>query len=289
MSELRVNNITNRDGKRGTVVAGIPQVSSTSHFVVPTGRTGQRYADGGENIVRDGLVLYLDAKYSYPGTNGIGMTTTNPDVKTWYDMSGNGNDFEIRGVIGTSTVIYDASFGGIFEHKTGQTTGSIVCAPFNHPVNQMTVEMWVKVPSSQSNQALLSYAVTGDDNNQLIFNPTNLEIYITSAADGAAATGISIADGSWKQFVRTSIRSSGEEKVYINGVERFSRILKPGTNFTPGGSLVLGQEQDSVAGGFDGTQALQGSISSLKMYNRALTAAEVLQNYNALKGRFGLS
>ena len=68
MSEIRVNNITNREGSAGPSVAGIPVVDSNSHFVVPTGRTGQRYADGGENIVRDGLVLYLDAKYSYPGT-----------------------------------------------------------------------------------------------------------------------------------------------------------------------------------------------------------------------------
>ena len=97
MSELRVNNITNRDGKTGTVVAGIPQVSSTSHFVPPSGRTGQRYADGGENIVRDGLVLHLDAKYSYPSKTGITATTDSldPDVYTWYDLSGNGNDGEL--------------------------------------------------------------------------------------------------------------------------------------------------------------------------------------------------
>ena len=46
MSELRVNNITNRDGKRGTVVAGIPQVTSTSHFVPPSGTTAERGSRG---------------------------------------------------------------------------------------------------------------------------------------------------------------------------------------------------------------------------------------------------
>ena len=117
MSVLRVNNITNRAGIAGPSVAGIASVSSSSHFVVPTGRTGQRYADEGENIVRDGLVLYLDAKYSYPSKTGIGTTTsgalapanssTDVDVNTWYDMSGNGNDGELINMVG-----YGASIAG---------------------------------------------------------------------------------------------------------------------------------------------------------------------------------
>ena len=102
MSEIRVNNITNRDGTAGPSIAGIPVVDSNSHFVVPTGRTGQRSADGGETIVRDGLVLYLDAKYSYPGATG-----TNPDVYTWYDMSGNENNGELK-----NGVSYSGTNGG---------------------------------------------------------------------------------------------------------------------------------------------------------------------------------
>ena len=42
MSVIKVNNITNRDGTSGPVIAGIATVSSTSHMVVPTGHTGQR-------------------------------------------------------------------------------------------------------------------------------------------------------------------------------------------------------------------------------------------------------
>ena len=46
MSEIRVNNITNRDGSTGTTVAGIPVVDSTSHFVVPSGNTAERGSRG---------------------------------------------------------------------------------------------------------------------------------------------------------------------------------------------------------------------------------------------------
>ena len=38
----------------------------------------------------------------------------------------------------------------------------------------------------------------------------------------------------------------------------------------------------------DGTEHFQGKISCVSVYRRVLTATEVLQNYNALKGRFGL-
>ena len=46
MSEIRVNNITNRDGSTGTTVAGIPVVDSNSHFVVPSGDTAERGSRG---------------------------------------------------------------------------------------------------------------------------------------------------------------------------------------------------------------------------------------------------
>ena len=46
MSEIRVNNITNRDGNTGTTVAGIPVVDSNSHFVVPSGTTAERGSRG---------------------------------------------------------------------------------------------------------------------------------------------------------------------------------------------------------------------------------------------------
>jgi len=46
MSELRVNNITSRDGQTGTIVAGIASVTSTSHFVPPSGTTAERGSRG---------------------------------------------------------------------------------------------------------------------------------------------------------------------------------------------------------------------------------------------------
>jgi len=99
---------------------------------------------------------------------------------------------------------------------------------------------------------------------------------------------VSITDGNWKQVVRTSNRSTGAEVLYVNGVSQFTTTLSAGTLVTTGGSLVLAQEQDSIGGSFDPNQAFGGNITIVKVYNRALTATEVLQNYNATKSRFGL-
>ena len=58
MSVIKVNNITNRDGTSGPVIAGITTVSSTSHLVVPTGSTGQRVALAPDPYINN-LVLAL--------------------------------------------------------------------------------------------------------------------------------------------------------------------------------------------------------------------------------------
>ena len=50
MSTLRINNITDKAGKQGPVIAGVTTVSSTSHMVIPSGHTGQKYSDEGEDF-----------------------------------------------------------------------------------------------------------------------------------------------------------------------------------------------------------------------------------------------
>jgi hypothetical protein len=52
------------------------------------------------------------------------------------------------------------------------------------------------------------------------------------------------------------------------------------------GSMVLGDFKVGVATSLGAYY--RGNISNFKIYNRALTAAEVQQNFNALRGRFGI-
>ena len=68
---------------------------------------------------------------------------------------------------------------------------------------------------------------------------------------------------------------------YIDGVEKAKWV----SNNTSGG--IKSTTNDFRIGG--GNPYLDGRISNLLVYTKALTAAEVQQNYNALKGRYGLT
>ena len=59
-------------------------------------------------------------------------------------------------------------------------------------------------------------------------------------------------------------------------------------NLTSTEGWVLNQEQDSVLGGFAASQAADMGCYSIRLYNKSLSSSEVKQNYNALRGRFGL-
>ena len=99
------------------------------------------------------------------------------------------------------------------------------------------------------------------------------------AEDAPRSTGINIADNTWKNVVLTYQSGvSNGTRIYINGVSVLTTTITI---------------QSQVANLFGGAEANASQYafcqaSSFKMYNRVLTASEVLQNYNATKRRYGL-
>ena len=276
MSEIRVNNITNREGSAGPSVAGIPVVDSNSHFVVPTGRTGQRYADGGENIVRDGLVLYLDAKYSYPGATG-----TNPDTYTWYDLSGYENQGELIGGVG-----YNAANGGslVFD---GSNQYATVTNGMNFLIgtSSVTFSAWIYRSSAPAYWAgIISNKVNVTEGICLLVNPDSKVFWqYDGGVSGVYAIegGQSLSTNVWYNIV--GVYDNIGLKTYVNGSLNDS-ANDAGKSISSSGNMnITIGAQDSVSGG-----PFPGRIANTSIYNRALSAAEVSQNYEALKGRYGL-
>jgi len=285
MSEIRVNNITNRDGSTGTTVAGIPVVDSTSHFVVPTGRTGQRYVDGGENIVRDGLVLHLDAKYSYPSKTGITSTTDSldPDVYTWYDMSGNENNGELK-----NGVSYSGTNGGslVFDG----VNDIVLCGNSStvQITDKITLSGFIKPLSTNINVDPLVCKWSGTaDQRAYYFGIGNSKVWFALSSNGLVGypdlfSTTSVSTNTWYYISSTWDKNTGEMKIYINGQLDATRLNVTNSIFNSNRQLSIGSEDGGYA------QAISKNIAQVAIYNRALTASEVLQNYNALKGRFGL-
>ncbi|CAB4013113.1 Hypothetical predicted protein, partial [Paramuricea clavata] len=88
-------------------------------------------------------------------------------------------------------------------------------------------------------------------------------------------TGVSLSDGKFHHLCVTWQSSNGNFNVYVNGTVAFSTTAMNGKVLPGGGSWVIGQDQDSVGGGFDANQAFGGEISEVHVWNRALSPAEI--------------
>jgi hypothetical protein len=82
-------------------------------------------------------------------------------------------------------------------------------------------------------------------------------------------------------YITFTMKTGDAIRSYFNGVANITSALPAGT-FTYNGTTSAYQI------GSPGGSWFPGEIPSMKVYNRALTAAEVQQNFNALRGRYGL-
>jgi len=230
--------------------------------------TGYNMALGhNPSIATSGLILCIDS-YNARCYTGSGSTAI--------DVSGNNNSMTIGG-----SPTYSATQGWTFTN--GSTANYMIKNPITMPTTTCSYEIWCK--TTVGGTGIISYASSAADNDFLLFDPSNLSLYTAAAA---ISSGISITDGNWKQVVRTSNRTTGAEVLYVNGVSQFSTTLAAGTLITSGGALVFAQEQDSIGGSFDPNQAFGGNIALFRMYNIVLSADQVMQNFNASRGRFGI-
>jgi hypothetical protein len=159
----------------------------------------------------------------------------------------------------------------------------------NFSLNQMTIEVWCFSTNFLQNGFLFEKTTNGSVNTQysLFFNnnsSSNLHYrtYGLSTTDLIISrAGSGVNDNQWNQVVATFDGSI--KRIYVNGILRSSSSTLTGTivqNTT--GNAYIG-----IYGSFAG-YPFNGQISNEKIYNRALSAAEIEQNFNALRGRYGI-
>jgi len=219
------------------------------------------------NIVRDGLVLCLDAakKDSYPGTG-----------TTWRDIAG--------GVI-TGSLVNGPTFDSA-------NAGSIVFDGTNDYVNTFTpdltttatIEMWCKIKSGYSGKMFcgwLNYSVWCG-NGHIGYNTANSDLY---GINVSVVNSLGLVNN-WKHYIfemRSDV-SYSNNKIFINGSEQItSRQLGSenvsNRNFNNGLGRISGWRRDTA-------YPMPMDCSMFRVYNRALSETEILQNYNATKGRY---
>ena len=223
-------------------------------------------------IVTDGLVGYWDAANprSYPG---IGITV-------------NGLLGDIGGTL-VNGVGFTSSNNGIFIFDG---TNDYASVPINLLSSNMTVELVFKINSVQS---WTDIAVLDDGSNTILIElggesavpNTNGHIrYYSYYADGVGSVSNSLATSSQyildsKIHMSTLTVGSSSASTYFDGIFQASASVIENKNFT---RLVLGN--DLVRN----NRFCSCNIYQVKIYNRALTATEIVQNYNATKKRYGL-
>ncbi len=151
----------------------------------------------------------------------------------------------------------------------------VIKNPFNIPQTEVTIAFWMRTSDTTKSGTPFSYAVIGSDNELLIYNYRNFDIFIKGAS---VNTGIAANDDSWHHIAVTWRSSDGEVIMYIDGSPSYSGTLRQGAAIAQGGSLVIGQEQDSVGGGFDNSQAFAGTIDEVQIWDRVLTQSEIQSN-----------
>jgi hypothetical protein len=248
-------------------IAGQSYTTANECLVYFAGQTDKMVLNRNyEGIVTDGLVLNVDAGFtpSYP-KNGT----------TWYDVSGTNNGTLTNGPTFNSDNGGGIVFDGVDDY---------VKVPINLTYSQGTISCWVYPKSTGDNFFVYT-------NN----NPTSTYTHQLGIRSSNKLYAY-IYDGGLKQFEGTSTMNTNEWYhcvfwwkdnmafgSYLNGVSQGS--LSVGTAWKSGSNFWIG----SNAGGPSGVNGfLNGEISNLQIYNRQLTSSEILQNYNAQKGRFGL-
>jgi len=191
----------------------------------------------------------------------------------WNDTSGQGKEGNLINGVGFNS--YQNGGSLIFDGSDDYVTVSNV---YNFGVsNAMTAEIWAKSDNATWNEN--GYLVSR--RNQFIIHPqissTEVYFYIFSGVYQSVylnPTSITV----FNQYVLTY--NAGDLRAYLNGsLGANSTVSSPIASYT--GDTYIGKD-DFLA------RYLDGNVGAVRLYNRALSAAEITQNYNAQKSRFGL-
>jgi hypothetical protein len=89
-------------------------------------------------------------------------------------------------------------------------------------------------------------------------------------------------DGSWHHVAMTWQASDGRGYFYVDGLLAASTTWRAGQPLLSGGSIVLGQDQDNVGGGFQANQAFAGDLDEMRVWNRVRSVAEIASAMGSL-------
>lgn len=217
--------------------------------------------------VTDNLLIHLDAgnPSSYPGSGTV-----------WTDLSGNGYNGTLN-----NGITYSGADGGTLVLDGYDDYVSISSLDLRR---NFSLELWVKINAySPALQALFGQGVPAGSQGLHIFigsdNTINYRMY------GNDYNLLSTVNtGQWYQFVFTYSNSSPyQKKIYKNGT-LLGASSGGQAQWLGTGPFRIGHTYSYI----NPSEKLNGPVGIFRVYSKVLSDAEVLQNYNYNKARFGL-
>lgn len=145
--------------------------------------------------------------------------------------------------------------------------------------SNVSVEAWVNLSGyGSSGYGVITHK--GYPWTWLLENPGNtmrIRFYLSSSGDVYCSDSATHALNTWYHFVGTY--DGSYMRFYRNGVL---------TNSVAGSGTLGGASSDHVIGSYSGAYFSQGQIPVVKIYNRTLSNTEIQQNFQALRGRYGI-
>ncbi len=232
------------------------------------------------SIVVDGLVLNMDAanRASYPKTG-----------TTWVDTINGNNGTLINGPM------FSSDNGGSIEFDGNDDSISVPNSAdlsFGDGVTDspLSISFWVNAHSVTNSGLVGKYKSGGVGLEYLVYFSSTLRFAVWDNSNGASSQiRVVFSDlNVWKHVTVTYDGTGGATaldgaKIYISGVEQIIQYQSNSSTY-----VAMENTAAIFQVGKYQTQYFNGNIANIQVYNKELSSQEVLQNYNALRGRFGL-
>ena len=229
-------------------------------------------SEAGPNIVYNGLVLYLDAANprSYPGTG-----------TAWNNLSGSSINFTSVGSLTHNSVDFTnfTESTNYFEISNSAHTSSLPTGS-----SDRTILALCKTPTAYASLGYSHIFHYGEAVTDKSFGVAMIGNQLGTHPWSGSPASTSTIPTNTNVFLGVSYtQSTSLHRFFLNGNELSSsnatRAINTGTTTARVGSRISNVQE---------AWQTSGRISCIMVYNRVLSAAEILQNYNALKGRYGL-
>lgn len=223
------------------------------------------------SVVRDGLVLHLDAANpkSYPGSG-----------TTWFDLSGNKNDMSlVNGPVFSSDLKGSLGFDSTNDYIQGNST-----TPFQ--TTSFTIEMYLKLTEDLDSSKFKGFfsTIQGSSGYQLFWHSAQyFYLFVGGIVASTSSSAGTINSGQFLHLVATYDNgNTNNSALYVNQ-QKYQSTTSGNyvqSNLPP---RIIGLRADSSTNYHVGCD-----LYSVKFYNRSLTDLEINRNFNSLRDRYGI-